>query len=172
MLRHSCGYYLADQGTDLPTMRDYLGHRDPKHRRTTPGSQSIGSNVCGDRLAWHLFPAPIAKYVPRHFLEQPLASDRRGSAGAVAFGAEPRAAWHAATAGGWFRSRAFRASPEEKKRDPMPRCIDFPVAKADAPRDDRLPTSLAPRSLVGVARSDATEQGLNRARSNTTNRED
>src|SRR5262245_3909484 len=31
MLRHSCGYYLADQGTDLRTMRDCLGHRDPKH---------------------------------------------------------------------------------------------------------------------------------------------
>src|SRR5262245_9248226 len=26
MLRHSCGYYLADQGTDLRTMQDYLGH--------------------------------------------------------------------------------------------------------------------------------------------------
>jgi hypothetical protein len=23
--------YLADQGTDLRTMRGYLGHRDPKH---------------------------------------------------------------------------------------------------------------------------------------------
>jgi site-specific recombinase XerD len=31
MLRHSCGYYLADQGTGLRTMQDYLGHRDPKH---------------------------------------------------------------------------------------------------------------------------------------------
>ena len=30
--RHSCGYYLADKGTDLRTMQDYLGHRDPKHR--------------------------------------------------------------------------------------------------------------------------------------------
>lgn len=30
MLRHSCGYYLADKGTDLHTMQDYLGHRDPK----------------------------------------------------------------------------------------------------------------------------------------------
>src|SRR5262245_43069239 len=33
MLRHSCGYYLADRGTDLRTMQDYLGHRDPKHTR-------------------------------------------------------------------------------------------------------------------------------------------
>ena len=31
MLRHSCGYYHADQGTDLRSMQDYLGHRDPKH---------------------------------------------------------------------------------------------------------------------------------------------
>ena len=31
MLRHSCGYYLANIGTDLRTMQDYLGHRDPKH---------------------------------------------------------------------------------------------------------------------------------------------
>jgi len=31
MLRHSCGNYLADKGTDLRTMQDYLGHRDPKH---------------------------------------------------------------------------------------------------------------------------------------------
>jgi type 1 fimbriae regulatory protein FimB len=30
-LRHSCGYYLADRGTDLPAMQDYLGHRDPRH---------------------------------------------------------------------------------------------------------------------------------------------
>src|SRR5215470_12963467 len=29
MLRHSCGYYLADRGTDLRAMQDYLGH--PKH---------------------------------------------------------------------------------------------------------------------------------------------
>jgi type 1 fimbriae regulatory protein FimB len=29
MLRHSCGYDLADKGTDLRTMQDYLCHRDP-----------------------------------------------------------------------------------------------------------------------------------------------
>jgi len=31
MLRHSCGYYLANTGVDLRTMQDYLGHRDPRH---------------------------------------------------------------------------------------------------------------------------------------------
>lgn len=31
MLRHSCGYYLANHGHDLRLIQDYLGHRDPKH---------------------------------------------------------------------------------------------------------------------------------------------
>jgi len=30
-LRHSCGFYLANQGRDLRLIQDYLGHRDPKH---------------------------------------------------------------------------------------------------------------------------------------------
>ena len=30
-LRHSCGFYLANQGYDLRPIQDYLGHRDPKH---------------------------------------------------------------------------------------------------------------------------------------------
>ena len=30
-LRHSCGFYLANQGDDLRLIQDYLGHRDPKH---------------------------------------------------------------------------------------------------------------------------------------------
>jgi type 1 fimbriae regulatory protein FimB len=49
MLRHSCGYYLADQGTDLRTMQDYLGHRDPKHTSHSHGLLGIGSRVCGSR---------------------------------------------------------------------------------------------------------------------------
>lgn len=31
MLRHSCGFYLANRGYDLRLIQDYLGHRDPKH---------------------------------------------------------------------------------------------------------------------------------------------
>ena len=31
MLRHSCGYALANKGYDLRLIQDYLGHRDPRH---------------------------------------------------------------------------------------------------------------------------------------------
>src|SRR2546423_14910047 len=31
MLRHSCGFSLANRGYDLRLSQDYLGHRDPKH---------------------------------------------------------------------------------------------------------------------------------------------
>ncbi len=31
MLRHSCGFSLANRGYDLRLIRDYLGQRDPKH---------------------------------------------------------------------------------------------------------------------------------------------
>jgi type 1 fimbriae regulatory protein FimB len=31
MLRHACGYYLANAGYDMRLIQDYLGHRDPKH---------------------------------------------------------------------------------------------------------------------------------------------
>jgi integrase len=30
MLRHSCGFYLANRGYDLRLIQDYLGHRDRK----------------------------------------------------------------------------------------------------------------------------------------------
>ncbi|TKW67462.1 MAG: hypothetical protein DI616_05955 [Paracoccus denitrificans] len=31
MLRHSCGFALANRGYDLRLIQDYLGHRDPRH---------------------------------------------------------------------------------------------------------------------------------------------
>jgi type 1 fimbriae regulatory protein FimB len=31
MLRHSCGFALANNGTDFRVIQDYLGHRDPRH---------------------------------------------------------------------------------------------------------------------------------------------
>ncbi len=31
MLRHSCGFALANRGYDLRPIQDYLGHRDPRH---------------------------------------------------------------------------------------------------------------------------------------------
>jgi len=31
MLRHSCGYALADKGADARLVQDYLGHRDLRH---------------------------------------------------------------------------------------------------------------------------------------------
>ncbi|MEQ1695747.1 MAG: tyrosine-type recombinase/integrase [Hyphomicrobiaceae bacterium] len=31
MLRHGCGYYLANGGYDTRLIQDYLGHRDPRH---------------------------------------------------------------------------------------------------------------------------------------------
>ena len=45
MLRHSCGFYLANRGYDLRLIQDYLGHRDPKH--TVRYTQVAGSRFEG-----------------------------------------------------------------------------------------------------------------------------
>ena len=31
MLRHACGYKLANEGTDTRTIQAYLGHKDIRH---------------------------------------------------------------------------------------------------------------------------------------------
>jgi len=44
-LRHSCGYYLADNGVDMRTIQDYLGHRSPRH--TMRYTRIVGSRFEG-----------------------------------------------------------------------------------------------------------------------------
>jgi type 1 fimbriae regulatory protein FimB len=40
MLRHACGYALADNGTDFRVLQDDMGHRNPRctahNTRTNP----------------------------------------------------------------------------------------------------------------------------------------
>ena len=31
MQHHSCGFYIANEGYDLPLIQDFLSHRDPMH---------------------------------------------------------------------------------------------------------------------------------------------
>ncbi len=45
MLRHSCGYYLANKGYDVRLIQDYLGHRDPRH--TVRYTQTSGKRFIG-----------------------------------------------------------------------------------------------------------------------------
>ncbi|WP_322101228.1 tyrosine-type DNA invertase [Serratia liquefaciens] len=40
MLRHSCGFALADQGADTRLIQDYLGHRNIQHTVTYTASNS------------------------------------------------------------------------------------------------------------------------------------
>lgn len=45
MLRHSCGFALANRGHDLRLIQDYLGHRAPRH--TVPYTRIAGSRFEG-----------------------------------------------------------------------------------------------------------------------------
>jgi site-specific recombinase XerD len=45
MLRHSCGFALANRGHDLRLIQDYLGHRDPRH--TVHYTRVVGSRFEG-----------------------------------------------------------------------------------------------------------------------------
>ncbi|MBR8839513.1 MAG: tyrosine-type recombinase/integrase [Stigonema ocellatum SAG 48.90 = DSM 106950] len=44
MLRHACGYALADQGADTQLIQDYLGHRNIQHtvRYTATNPERFG----------------------------------------------------------------------------------------------------------------------------------
>ena len=48
-LRHSCGFYLANNGHDLRLIQDYLGHRDPGTPSTTRAQQDDASRGCGGK---------------------------------------------------------------------------------------------------------------------------
>ncbi len=53
MLRHSCGYYLADQGTDLRTMQGYLSTDDSRLRGALPGADMHGVSLELPPIARH-----------------------------------------------------------------------------------------------------------------------
>jgi type 1 fimbriae regulatory protein FimB len=40
MLRHACGFALADQGADTRLIQDYLGHRNIQYTVNLQGGQS------------------------------------------------------------------------------------------------------------------------------------
>ena len=58
MLRHGCGFALADQGADTRLIQDFLGHRNIQHtvRYKRQQSSKIPAAVAvkGDNLNLHL----------------------------------------------------------------------------------------------------------------------
>jgi integrase len=48
MLRHGCGYALANAGHDTRSLQAYLGHKNIQHRYATPSWRRIGSGTFGD----------------------------------------------------------------------------------------------------------------------------
>ncbi|MFS9606035.1 tyrosine-type recombinase/integrase, partial [Klebsiella pneumoniae] len=47
MLRHYCGYELADRGTDTRLIYDYLGHRNILHTvRYTASNDARFAGIC------------------------------------------------------------------------------------------------------------------------------
>jgi hypothetical protein len=42
MLRHACGFYLANKGVDTRTIQEYLGHQHPTYREVhMPGAAQV-----------------------------------------------------------------------------------------------------------------------------------
>jgi Phage integrase family len=66
MLRHACGFALADQGADTRLIQDYLGHRNIQHTvkytATTPGTirkvVEVTQAETRSRPAKRLLPSP------------------------------------------------------------------------------------------------------------------
>ena len=49
MLRHACGFALADQGADTRLIQDYLGHRNIQHTVQYTATNPARLNDCGDK---------------------------------------------------------------------------------------------------------------------------
>jgi hypothetical protein len=49
MLRHGCGYALANAGHDTRVLEAWLGHRNIQHTVAIPSWRPIGSKTSGDR---------------------------------------------------------------------------------------------------------------------------
>ena len=53
MLRHACGYKLANDGHDTRALQHYLGHKNIQHTVRYTDSHPIGSGTSGEiRLEW------------------------------------------------------------------------------------------------------------------------
>ena len=53
VLRHSCGYKLANDGRDTRSIQHYLGHRSIASTVRYPRSRPIGSRISGRIEAGH-----------------------------------------------------------------------------------------------------------------------
>ena len=48
MLRHACGFALANKGHDTRALQAYLGHKNIQHTVAIPSFRRIGSRTFGD----------------------------------------------------------------------------------------------------------------------------
>jgi len=55
MLRHACGYALANAGHDTRALQAWLGHKNIQHTYATPSLRRTASRVSGGTEP-HLFP--------------------------------------------------------------------------------------------------------------------
>jgi integrase len=56
MLRHGCGFALADQGADTRLIQDYLGHRNIQHTFRSGTRRTIRRDSSGSGSEWEYTP--------------------------------------------------------------------------------------------------------------------
>jgi site-specific recombinase XerC len=56
MLRHGCGFALANKGHDTRALQAWLGHRNIRTRCVIPSWRLIGSGISGE-IQFDLYPA-------------------------------------------------------------------------------------------------------------------